>query len=170
MKKIILYLSIVLLLITNFLYSQEVTIDEEYDAFEDRTWYTPNFDAFDRYSNIYLYIGKKKDIIYLRLVAVYRSDDWLFLRKLILLHDGKRKEIEISYNNRDSKVLNGGRIRETADILVNDELLEYLESYSKSSNAKLRYSGEKYYDDIDVKDMDMQGLRLILNKYKELQK
>lgn len=164
-------LFILILLFVNTLIANETKIEltTTYDEFQDVTWIEPNFDNYEGYPIIYAYIGHQNEEYWLRLVAQYKSSDWIFFEQLILLHNGIRKVIKFNYSQKTSKVVSGG-IYEAIDIQVDADLLEYLEEYSLSTNSKLRFYGDKYYADRDIGEFELQALQVVINKYKELKK
>ncbi len=171
-------LLIIIILFNSLLHSQDkyqrnVEISIEYDDFENITWYKPDFPELVgggyRPITLYSYIGYKENNCWLRLVFKYESNSYLFIKNIILLYNGNKQELQIDFKDKREQIVNGG-ILETVDILVDDDLLKYLESYSKSDNAKLRFVGMNYYYNYEVMEIEKQGLQVVINKYKELKK
>src|SRR5690606_671906 len=91
------------------------------DEFNGTTFYTDT--RAPKYTNvnfIYPYIGEKDNRYWLRLRFQYKADDWLFIKKGILLVDGDKYELTGSWE-RDN---GSGDIWEWLDIQVNPTQLQ----------------------------------------------
>ena len=58
---------------------------------------------------------------------------------------------------------------EYIDISINDDLINYLDNFSKADVSKMRLSGQ-FNKDIVITDLEKKGIRLIIDKYKEINK
>lgn len=99
-------------------------------------------------------INGKVKIMPLRIVNTLNVSDWIFFNKISILYgtlkqkrDGTREKFTI-YDDDTSRNVSGGGVSEKSDIMVSDEILQFLKKMT--SNPKpihIRYSGkEKYYE------------------------
>lgn len=148
------------------IYADDVYIEESYDEFTQITWYTPES---DEWQNIYVYIGVKEELNWMRLVVKYNEKDWIFFESVYLLYDQNVKKINFDYSDKESKVSDYGYVLEYIDISINDDLINYLDNFSKADVSKMRLSGQ-FNKDIVITDLEKKGIRLIIDKYKEINK
>ena len=186
MKRILLIFAFILC--DSLLYSQyisedvdgKVNIINSYDEFTQITWYKPKCIPDNKEKRIYYtpdlycYIGVKKsskidvNIKWLRLKTIYTAKNWLFIDTLYLLCDGTVKEITLNREDTETDVGDSGYIYETIDILVDDNLMYFLEQVSQGKNVKMRYSGSKGSRDYIINTIDKKAIKIIIDKYKEL--
>lgn len=160
----------------------KVDIVTSYDEFDQITWYQPKCIPDDKdvrilYSTpqLYCYIGFKKssgndvNMKWLRLKTMYTDKSWLFIDTLYLLYDGTVKKITLNkYKDIKTEVGYLGFIHETIDIIVDDDLMYFLEQLSQGKDVKIRYSGSEGYVDYKIYTIDKKALKIIIDKYKEL--
>jgi hypothetical protein len=114
----------------------------------------------------YPYIVMPKDAEpYLRLVINYYGEDWLFMKRYLLNIDDELYAIQAEGVIED---VDGGKISETADLLVDDEILPILEAIAKTRGITLRYVGKNLYFDRDLNIDELLGTKHVLNAYKLL--
>jgi len=134
------------------------------DEFNQTTFYRdPRTPYYTNVNFIYPYIGKKSDQYWLRLRFQYASDDWLFIRKGILLVDGEQFTITGSWQ-RD----NNSEIWEWLDMHVGESELIILDRIANSENAKVRYEGTQYYKDRTITKKEKDIIRKTLEIYDNL--
>lgn len=99
-------------------------------------------------------INGKVKIMPLRIVNTLNVSDWIFFNKISILYgtlkqkrDGTREKFTI-YDDDTSRNVSGGGVSEKSDIVVSDEILQFLKKMtSKPKPIHIRYSGkEKYYE------------------------
>jgi len=144
-------------------------LKKEYDDVSGITWYYQPF--FTHYVNTYytsIYIGKNKSRKFLRLKMSYEDDDWIFFERAYLSYDGNTKEIIFDeYDEKDTDSGYGGRIWEWIDVSASNDLINFLEGFSKSKNAKMRFVG-KYSKTRNLTFNERKGIELVLKGYEAL--
>ena len=85
----ILVINFCLMVFYSNIYAADVYIEESYDEFTQITWYTPES---DEWQNIYVYIGVKEELNWMRLVVKYNEKDWIFFESVYLLYDQNVKK------------------------------------------------------------------------------
>jgi len=119
------------------------------DDIENIIWYMPKDALYNTedFSMIYAYIGQKASggKPWLRIVVQYVNDDWLFVKKFVILADGKRYEYIKDFKRKVLK--NSNRIREKVDFYAEDSDIEMLKSLAKAKDRKVRFYGSDSYDD-----------------------
>jgi len=134
------------------------------DEFEGTTFYRdPRTPYYTNVNFIYPYIGQKGNNYWLRLKFQYAADDWLFINKGILLIDGEKFTVTGNWK-RD----NNSRIWEWLDIPVNDNELLILNKIANSKSAKIRYVGDKYYNDRNITRKEKNIIKKTLEIYNNL--
>lgn len=129
------------------------TFKKNEDEFNETTFYrdprTPNY---TNVNFIYPYIGQQGNNYWLRLKFQYASDDWLFIKRGILLIDGEKYTINGVWD-RD----NNSGIWEWLDIQVGVNERIILDRLANSESAKVRYEGTQYRKDrtITSKEKDI---------------
>lgn len=104
----------------------------------------------------------------MRLKTIYTDRNWLFIDTLYLLCDGTVKKITLNREDTETDVGGSGFIHETIDILVDDNLMYFLEQFSQGKDVKMRYSGSKGNRDYIINTIDKKAIKIIIDKYKEL--
>lgn len=130
-------------------------MDKEYDKVENITWYYPNV-YYNTRSRVFLYLGNKKDISWLRFRLIYIGSDWVFFDKIIFNIDGKRSVINISSFDKTTDV-NNGSVFEGIDLdyITHKELINEI-IHSKSTIV--RFSG-KYNSDMTISSSQKNAMK-----------
>ncbi|WP_297278098.1 hypothetical protein [uncultured Brachyspira sp.] len=149
-----------------------VTVEETYDEFTQITWYEPKYvsDKDSTYfPNISCYAGRQGESNILRLKIMYMGKSWLFIESFYLLYDGVVKKVNFDkYEDYDSNVGQTGNVFEYIDIYVDEELMNFLENFSQGKNTKMRLDGKSSYKDYVVDTISKKAIKIIIDKYKEL--
>lgn len=134
------------------------------DEFKEASFYrdkrTPNYTNFNF---IYPYIVEKGGKYWLRLKMQYTADDWLFIRKAILLADGEKFYITGNWE-RD----NDTSIWEWLDISAKDSEIAILKKIANAKSSKVRYEGTKYHDDRTITSKEKDIIKKTLEIYEGL--
>jgi hypothetical protein len=141
------------------------------DEVEGITWYYDKSARELTGSKMYLYFGKHDTgtITYLRMVInhTYSSSiSWLFIKEYIFNIDGTRYRFKPGYRDidRDNTAYTMWEIVDVS-ITNNQELQKIVNDIINSTRAILRVSGERYYDDRDITDIEKQGMKNIMATY-----
>ncbi len=136
------------------------------DDIKGITWYydksTPKY---DNTNNIHLYIGQEKTgNPWLRLRIRYSSSDWLFIESYNIKADSSVFTISTSYGDveRDNS---SGSIWEWYDSNVDNNILVIVNSLIDAKNVKIRYNGQKYYNEKTVSQKEKRALKNVLDAY-----
>jgi hypothetical protein len=144
-------------------------LKKNYDDVSGITWYKQPY--FIHYTNTNLtsiYLGDNGTSRWLRLMMTYQGDDWIFFEKAYLSYDGNTKEIVFDkYENKETEN-SGGGVWEWIDVKVTKDLETFLREFSKSKNAKMRFTG-KYTKTRNLIWNERQGIRDVLNGYDALE-
>lgn len=139
-------------------------LKKDYDDVSGITWYKQNY--FTHYTNTNLtsiYIGTKDLSQWLRLKMSFQGDDWIFFENAYLSYDGNTKEIKFDkYRDKETNVRNG--VSEWIDVSIDSSTEEFLRSFAKSKNAKMRLSG-KFVKTRNLTKNERQGILDVLNGY-----
>jgi hypothetical protein len=122
-------------------------IPTQVDSFTGTKFYLP--DRGNEQSYIRLYVAvPKSGAPYLRLNTRYDGEDWVFFDKVYLSYEGNTVEVPFNeYDDKTTKVYGGGRVYENIDVVISDSsLINYLKKYSRSPDAKVRFSGDFRFD------------------------
>lgn len=95
----------------------------------------------------------------------YYADDWLFIERISFVVDEKQFSITPKKMERDNA---GGNIWEWTRESVTPNIMILLNSIADSKTAKMRYHGDKYYDDQVISAKDKIALKNVLVTYKML--
>lgn len=134
------------------------------DEFEGTTFYQdPRTPYYTNVNFIYPYIGNKGNYYWLRLKFQYSADDWLFINHAIILVDGDKFTVTGNWE-RD----NDTGIWEWLDMSVQDSEHLILERIANSKSAKIRYVGDKYYDDRTITSKEKSIIKKTLDIYDNL--
>lgn len=135
------------------------------DEFKKTSFYshplTPRYNNVDW---IFPYIGKNGNNVYLRLKLQYEDDDWLFINKVQFLIDGEVFDFANGNFERDN---DGGRIWEWADMSVSNNTIAILSMIADGNSAKVRYTGNKYYDDRTITSREKKVIKETLEVYRK---
>lgn len=135
----------------------------EYDDIKGITWYYDKSSSkYARDNNVYLYIGKDKDSsVFLRFRVQYASEDWLFIEKYIFKTDNETIEYEPSEVKRDNNL----NIWEWSDESLNKANFSIVKKIISSNVCKLRYEGDKYYNDRVISSQEKKAFQNVLDAY-----
>lgn len=113
------------------------------------------------------YLGQQGDDVWLRLVANYTEDDWVFWTKITYAVDDERYyDTYKSYDMvRDNEY---GDVWEYMDSEVYDSDVEMLWAIANSNQTIIRFEGDDYYYDFTVSNSDKKAIRDILTVYEAL--
>lgn len=144
--------------------------DKEYDEFQDITWLhsknlSPNIDVYAGFK------GKTYSTpMFYRLVVKYSGDKWIFFKKMTILTDSEKYEIE--FNEIERKMDNDAYyVYEKYDIFLDENYEDMIRDMAISKNTKIRLEGtEKVYDfelsDIEV--LNLINMLLLIEEDKKL--
>jgi hypothetical protein len=113
------------------------------------------------------YMGVQGKNVWLRLVCDYTADDWLFFEKITFAVDDQRFYRFYKYSDvvRDNAY---GDIWEYVDIVVEEAEIELLKAIANSERTIIRFEGDNYYDDVEIKDSDKKAITEVLLIYEYL--
>jgi hypothetical protein len=137
------------------------------DEFEQMSWYRPKSSPLYTNANgIYLYFGVSRNALgALRLRMQYYADDWLFIKSVTFLIDGKPYDLYTGSFERDNE---GGMIWEWYDQPVIDGSEEIVEALLNCKSAKIRYQGKQYYNDKKISESQIAAIRSTHKLYMDL--
>jgi hypothetical protein len=140
----------------------ENTLKVKSDEFSTSTLYRhPSSPKFVNYNGFFLYYKESgNDIPNLYLRAQYRDDDWLFINGAKISIDGGVYSLNIDEWERDN---DGGYIFEWGTEKV--KYFNLLTHILKGNNIKIRYNGDKYYDDRSINASQKNALKDVLKVY-----
>ena len=99
----------------------------------------------------------------LRLFCNYTGNDWLFIKKMILV--GKQKtSLDFAYKNvlRDNV---GGRVWETVAIPLDDSQIQAVRDVIDSRKGMVRFEGDDYREDVELSDKMLARMRAVFDLY-----
>ncbi len=133
------------------------------DKVEGVTWYEhPNQPRYlNSRSTVYLYIGQKGDLEWLRMKTIYTASNWLFVNNVVAWHDGKKEPLVSGHFNRD----NNADIWEWRDETPSGYQIEVLRSLANAREAILRFEGDQYRKDVTLSAKDKKAIREVLLAY-----
>lgn len=138
----------------------------KYDDIRKITWYydksTPES---NNTKNIHLYIGKAEaGKPFMRLVIRYSSSNWLFIENYNIKADSTVFTIPTSFGEvkRDNAY---DSIWEWYDTKVDKKILNIVNSIIEAKSVKLRYNGQKYFDERTVSQKEKTALKNVLDAY-----
>ncbi|MFT4179272.1 MAG: hypothetical protein QM612_07390 [Thermomonas sp.] len=142
------------------------SLSKKTDKIEGVDWYRDKSSpAYNNQNGFYLYIGKKAESNpWLRLRIQYYSDDWLFIRSIIVVADGQRFE----KNGLDFERDHDSHIWEWYDANPTAEDLRMIEAVIASKDATIRFVGQQYHNDKKITASQKAALRRVLDAYKAL--
>lgn len=139
-------------------------LKSNFDDVTGTTWYyNPYFTHYNNRNLCSLYIGKKGHQVWLCLKMSYYGDSWIFFEHAYLSYNGNTYNIPFNeYEDKESD--SDTKTWEWITILVNDDLLKFLQMAIKSDNIKMRLSG-KYTKTRNLSENEKQGLKDVLLAY-----
>jgi hypothetical protein len=112
------------------------------------------------------YIGQDKDQVWLRFVIQYYADDWLFIEKYLIKTDSVVTELypnsTVERDNGDSKIW------EFWDGSVDATSYALLKQVAASKAAKIRFEGQRYYQEKPITPAQKQAIKNVLELYEAL--
>lgn len=130
-------------------------------------WYkNPYFVHYNNSNRVSIYFGNNENDIWLRLKMSYTGDDWIFFERAFLSFDENTIEVFFDeYNDKETQVSPG--VSEWIDVVVTNQMLEYLRKFTQSPNAKMRLSG-KYTKTRNLTSNERKGIIEVINGYDAL--
>lgn len=127
----------------------------------------PYFEHFDSRNLMSLYIDKAPNSSPVVMVKLsYKGNDWIAFNKAILSYDGKEKEIPFSvYKHKET--LKSVGFSEWIKVPVNNEVLRFLRSFVRSTNAKMTLKG-KHTESRTLTYNERRAITAVLNGYDAL--
>lgn len=127
------------------------------DEFNGNVFYehpsTPRYT--DTRSYLAVYAGQNNGIVWLRMRLNYTNDSWLFIKNAALNIDGETIKLPYADWKRD----NDSEIWEWIDVGVDIELRRILRKIAASKSTIVRFNGQKYYDNVTIREADKQVIR-----------
>lgn len=114
------------------------------------------------------YLGQDGDRYWLRMIANYTGDDWVFFESLLISVDGELYSRSLDYFDitRDN---GGGVVWEYIDVdASNDYYTDLLWAIASSDETIVRFQGDSYYYDLTISDEDKAAIRQVLTAYDAL--
>lgn len=113
------------------------------------------------------YLGQGGDEVWLRWIFNYTYDSWVFFEKIIINVDGENHYKFFNYFDvvRDNA---WGDVWEYVDLEVGEDDIALLQAIADSKSTLIRFEGDEYYWDFEVKSSDKTGIRQILKVYDAL--
>lgn len=129
---------------------------EKYDDIDNVTWYRHvNQPKYSGSKAFYLYIGKRDNEIWERLVIRYYGDDWLFVRNVIVKSD----ELIINLNNYSFERDNNSSVWEWVDVPVTNNELGLILAVTGASKTKIRFVGDRYHSDWTLTNREVKAMK-----------
>ena len=102
---------------------------KKFDDIEGVTWYHDKSTSRRPINSIHVYIGEKAGRAWLGMVVRYNGDRWLFVRKFIVLADGKRFDARPAVWKRDN---NSEKVWEWINVTPSSDDLTMLKAIAKA--------------------------------------
>jgi hypothetical protein len=143
------------------------TKKDEFDP-KGLVWYKPkNAPKYVNSNSIYFYFqaieGKSSN---LRLKLQYHAEDWLFIKKVQFLIDGKAFEFIPTETETDSG--NGGKIWEWIDEDISKNYPELLQALYNAKNAKMKLIGSQYHKVKPITKTQITYIKRSIDLYKAM--
>ena len=137
------------------------------DEFESIEWVKPkSAPNYANYGALYCYFAINEGTPNnFRFVFQYVNDDWLFIEKAKFLIDDKVFDYYPSEVKRDNS---GGEIWEWWDQQVTNSDLPLLRAISGCKSAKIKLSGNQYYEVVKITDKQKLNIKRSLDYYESL--
>lgn len=141
-----------------------INFQVNYDKMEDRFFIQP-FPYETSGTYIIGYIGYEDEKgPWLRAKALYRSDDWLFINRALIVADDFRLDTNQVKFERDHS---SGAIWEWMDVpATKGKFYDALVAISKASSATIRFNGNQYYKDFDIPKNQKKLIADVLSLFK----
>lgn len=137
-------------------------IDIKHDDVEDRFFLSikePMDTRMRERLPIQPYIGIQDGRSWMRFKVYYVADNWLFVEKVLIKTDDKKRTFDNLYFKRDNS---GGTIWEWADINATDQEIQTIKDIISSENTTVRFYGKNYYNDRKISNKQKKLLENIL--------
>lgn len=134
-----------------------------YNDFDEVYWIYGKL-AYNGTNEVYCYLGQKKDKVWIRFQIEYYGEDWVFMDEVDFFADGKTYNLTI--DDRKTKVISGGDVREWFDIVPDIHLINFLSEASKSKEFKYRLVGRENSFTRKVTANEKASLSQIIDSYK----
>ena len=129
-------------------------------------YYPKSAPSYTNRNGLYVYFGTKDDKAYnLRLTFQYYADDWLFIKSIQFLIDGKVYGYIPEEIKRDNE---GGNIWEWFDESVDSSDRDLIIALSTAKNAKMKIIGDKYYKEKIVTSSQIRAFKETIELHKML--
>lgn len=127
------------------------------DEFNGNVFYEhPNTPRYtDTRSYLAVYAGQNGGRVWLRMRLNYTNDSWLFVEDAALNIDGETVRLPYFDWKRD----NDSEIWEWIDVTVDASLRVTLEKIAASKSTIVRFNGQKYYENVTIRESDKQVIR-----------
>lgn len=132
------------------------------DKFTNSTFITPVYGLWG--GQFRTYIVNIDGQVLLRFVVEYRSSDWIFFNKIIML-TGDEKIEYYDYNPIRSVYDN---VEEQSDVVVSDKLFKFLEKIVMNQEADVRLQGDERVYDTKISKKQIKSIENALRIYKKL--
>lgn len=132
------------------------------DKFTNSTFITPVYGLWG--GQFRTYIVNIDGQVLLRFVVEYRSSDWIFFNKIIML-TGDEKIEYYDYNPIRSVYYN---VEEQSDVVVSDKLFKFLEKIVMNQEADVRLQGDERVYDTKISKKQIKSIENALRIYKKL--
>lgn len=131
-------------------------IEKKYDIVPKG--YETKYHNLSRTINIEPRITVADSSIYYFLYTGFNQDDWIFMDDIVFACDNKRHEYKVDFSDRKTQVLTGNGIAEwyvmaddsdgslTGLVSYATDLTDLINDISKSTNNKIRFSGQGFRD------------------------
>ena len=140
-------------------------LKKNHDDVSGITWYkNPYFTHYTNTNLLSIYLGQGSFNPIVRLMMSYTGDDWIFFEKAYISYEGQTKEIIFNQYSDKETENSGGAVWEWIDVKADDETIDFLEKFAKSTDAKMRLSG-KYSKTRNLSKNERQGIIDVLNGY-----
>ncbi len=132
------------------------------DKFTNNTFILPVYGLWG--GQFRAYIINTEGLVALRFVVEYRSSNWLFFNKVIMM-TGDQK-IEYNDLNTSRNIYDG--IEEKSDVVVNENLLKFLEAAVKNQEVQVRLEGDERLRDTEMSKKQIKSIANAIKIYKKL--
>lgn len=113
---------------------------------------------------VYLYIGKNSDKVWLRLYVQYFGDEWLFVNRFTIKAGDQVFEIRPGYSEfqRDNSAYS---VWEWYDGAVTRKEIEMIQALIAADDPVVRFNGQTYYSDYVVTNTERQAMQNVLDAF-----
>ena len=139
----------------------------EKDEFTKRSFYQHKNNGKSFSNSAYLYFSKLDgSISRLRLSVNYESEDWLFIKKALILVDSTTFEFYPQETKQDTGY--GGIIYEWFDNELGEEHSRMIESMLNADKIKIKLLGRDLYDIYQVSPKQLKAIKETIRLYKSM--